>query len=222
MVDIETVRSTRRQLPMDHAPEIRQAGHQHHRRLADAHENPLRGGIGDAPPRPTWQIDHTLAAILQVEGVQCRTLAVVTDAGRDAEACALDDRYAVRPPSAFEDALRFISRGIEPRHACAAAVGGEDLSIVGDRSGDARKSRQRRDVSPRVVVDHLDAIARGVRDEHAARPGIERCVVKLAIESVGDLDDAKIFHAQSPRKPSVAQSLDCRLAGSLRIPVCSD
>src|SRR6516164_1806062 len=52
------------------------------------------------------------------------------------------------------------------------------------------------------------SIARGVRDEHAARSGVERRVVKFAVEAVGDFDDAKLFHAQAPRTTSVAQSLD--------------
>jgi hypothetical protein len=41
------------------------------------------------------EIDHALAAVLQVEGKQCWALAVVADAGRDPEAGALDDRGPV-------------------------------------------------------------------------------------------------------------------------------
>src|SRR5262249_35226630 len=132
----------------------------------------------------------------------------VTDAGRDADAFALDDRGTIRPRTAFENGLRFISRAVEPRDARRAAVGGEDLAVVGNGAGDARKSRQGRDVLSRIVADHLDAIAPGMGDARAARSWVERGVVKFANEGVGYFDDAKVFHAQSPRKPSVAQSLD--------------
>ena len=51
------------------------------------------------------------------------------------------------------------------------------------------------DVLARIVIDHLDAIACTVRNEHAARSGVERGVVKR-------LDDDP-------------------LSGSLRVPVSS-
>jgi hypothetical protein len=100
-----------------------------------------------------------------------------------------------RPRPAFENGPRCISYRVEPRHACGTAVGGEDLPVVGDHAGDARKSLQRCDVLARIVIDHLDAIACTVRNEHAARSGVERGVVKR-------LDDDP-------------------LSGSLRVPVSS-
>jgi hypothetical protein len=215
---------------MDDASEIGQARHQYHRRLADAQKDPLGRRIGHAPARPAGQIDRAPAAVFQIEGMQCRSVAVITNAGRDSDAGTLDDRGPVRSGPAFEDGPGLVSRCIQPGDACRATVGGKDLAVVSDRAGDAGKPRQRCDVFPHIVIDHLDAIARRVGDEHAARFGIERGVIKLAIQSIGNFDDAKLFHAQSPRQPSVAQSLDgmpsrgesaCPLSLSLATPAGS-
>ena len=46
----------------------------------------------------------------------------------------------VRPPSGFEDGPGFVGCGIEPGHARRAAIGREDLAIVGDRAGNAGKA----------------------------------------------------------------------------------
>ena len=84
-------------------------------------------------------------------------------------------------------------RGVEPSHARSTPIGGQNFSVVGDGAGNARKSWQRRDVLLGVVVDDLDAVARGVRDEHAPGFGIERGMIELAARSAGYFDDAKRF-----------------------------
>jgi hypothetical protein len=43
----------------------------------------------------------------------------------------------------------------------------------------------------RIVIDHLDAIARGMRNEDPTRSGIERGMVELAVLAVRNCDDAK-------------------------------
>ena len=68
---------------MRHRAEVGQAGHQHHRGLADAEEQPLGGGIGDAPARPSRQVDRHMLAIAQSEKLQRRGFSVVADAGGD-------------------------------------------------------------------------------------------------------------------------------------------
>ena len=114
-------------------------------------------GIGHAPTWPAWQIDRHLPAIVQPECVQRRSFPVVADAGDNPERKALDDGRAVRPCAGLEHGLGFERRSIQPGEACRAAIGDENFTVVGDGAGDTRKSRQRRDVFARIVIDHLDA-----------------------------------------------------------------
>jgi hypothetical protein len=106
-----------------------------------------------------------MLAVFQSKQLQRGGFSVDTDAGCDPEAGSGDDHSAIWSPAGFERGARFQSAGVEQCNAGAAAVGYQDLSVVGDRAGRARKSRQRRKVAAGVVVDHLNAIARGMCNE---------------------------------------------------------
>jgi hypothetical protein len=68
------------------------------------------------------------------------------------------------------------------------------MSVIGDRAGRARKSRQCCEMPAGVVVDHLDAVARGMRDEDAPALRIEGGVIKLAARGYGDCSDCVQRH----------------------------
>jgi hypothetical protein len=139
---------------------------------------------------------RALRGFLQIDDLQDRTLIYVANARGYADADTLDDSGAVRPWPRWEYGLDFIGRGVQPGDGRGAAIGCQDLPVIGDRTRNTGKPRQRRDVPLGVVVDHLDAIARGVRDEHAAGPGIERGVVEVAVLTVRNPDDADV-----PQRP---------------------
>ena len=178
---------------MRHLAKVGQARHQHHRGLADAEEQPFGGGVGDAPARPPRQVDRYMVAIVQSVELQRRRFSVDADAGGDSEAGSRDDHGTIRSPAGLERGARFQCAGIEQGDAGAAAVGDEDLSVVGDGAGHAGKSRQRRKVPAGVVVDHLDAVARGVRDEDAPALRIEGGVIKLAARGAWYGDGSDCF-----------------------------
>src|SRR4051812_21059335 len=123
--------------------------------------------------------------------MQRRSFPVVADAGDDPKRQALDDRSAVRPCAGLEYGFGLERRAIKPGEACRAAVRDKDFTIVRDGTGYARKSRQRRFVFTRIVVDHLDGVARRMRDEDATGFWIECGVVEGAVRSIQYLDDAK-------------------------------
>ena len=124
------------------------------------------------------------------------------------EAGSGHDHRAIRSRAGLEGGTGFQGVGIEQRDAGAAAVGDQDLSVVGDRAGHARKSRQRCDVPAGVVVDHLDAIARGVGNEDAPALRIEGGVIELAAGGAGYGDGSDCFQRHdgltAARAPSVA------------------
>src|SRR5882672_10899975 len=178
---------------MRHRVEVGQARHQHHRGLADAEEQPFGGGIGDAPARPSRQVDRYMVAILQSKKLQRRRFSVDADAGCNSKTGSGDDHGTIRAPASLVRGARFQSAGIEQGDAGAAAVGDEYLPVVGYGAGGARKSRQRCDVPAGVVVDHLDAIARSVRDEDAPALRIEGGVIKLAARGAWYGDGSDYF-----------------------------
>ena len=99
----------------------------------------------------------------------------------DAEAQVFDDCRAVGLSPRWKHALHFVGCGVEPSDGRRTAIGREDVAVVGDRAGHARKARQRGDVPLRIVVDHLDAVARSMRDEDAPGLRIECGVVEVAM-----------------------------------------
>src|ERR1700682_2593628 len=147
-------------------------------------------------------------AIAQSEELQRRRFSVVADAGGDREAGSSHDHSAVRSRAGLEHGSRFQVAGIEQRDAGTAAVGDQDLSAVSDGAGHARKSRQRRKVQAGVVVDHLDAIARGVCNKDAPALGIEGGVIELAARGTWYGDGSDYFQRHggltAPRALSVA------------------
>ena len=184
VIDIEPVGAAGRQRPVRDVAQVRQAGDQNHRRLADAQEHALGRRIGHAPARPPRQVDRRVAAVVEAVNLQRRTGVVVADAGDDAEILPFDDGRAVRPRAGLEHRLRLVGRRIEPGDTGRATIGQENFAVVGHGTGDAGKSRQSRDVLARIMVDHLDAVARGVGDEDAAGPRIERGMIEFAARGV--------------------------------------
>src|SRR5207245_4562066 len=148
---------------------------------------------GYAPPRPARQIDGHLLALVQAESMQCRSFPLVADAGDDPKCQALDDRSAVRPSAGLEHSLGLECRAVKPSEACRTAVRDQDFTVVGDRAGYAWKSRQRRFVLARIVIDHFDDVARSMRDEDPSGSWIERGVIEGAVRSVRNLDDAEVL-----------------------------
>jgi hypothetical protein len=122
-----------------------------------------------------------MLSIFQSKKLQRRDFSVDTDAGCDPEAGSGDDHSAIRSPAGFERGARFQSAGIDQGDAGTAAVGYQDLSVVGDGAGRSRKSRQRRDVFAAVMVYYLDAVARGVCNEDTPALRIEGGMIKLTI-----------------------------------------
>lgn len=101
-------------------------------------------------------------------------------------------RLTIAAPFGRGPEIDLVGGGVQPTDGRRAAVGGEDLAVIGNRAGNAGKSRQGRDVPLAVVIDHLQAIARGVRDEDAAGFGIERGVIEIAVARVRNCDNADL------------------------------
>jgi hypothetical protein len=80
------------------------------------------------------------------------------------------------------------------------------MPIVSDGAGDARKSRQRCDVPAGVVVDHLDAIARGVGNEDAPAVGIEGGVIEVAARGAWYGDGSDSFQRHDDLTPPCTPS----------------
>src|SRR5882672_12127175 len=139
-----------------------------------------------------------MSAIAQSKKLQRRRFSFVADARCDREAGSGHDHSAVRSRAGLEQGTRFQGAGIKKGHAGAATVGYQDLSVVSDGTGHARKSRQRRKVPAGVVVDHLDAIARGVCNEDTPALRIEGRVIKVATRGTwyGDGSDYFQRHVQ--------------------------
>src|SRR5437016_2661550 len=95
MVNVETMCATRWKLPVGEWAQIGQAGNQDHRRFADAQEYALGGRIGHAPSGPAGEIDRRLFTIIQVKSLQCRGLALISDAGDDPEGGPFHNRCAI-------------------------------------------------------------------------------------------------------------------------------
>ena len=142
--------------------------------------------------RPGRSIDTCLGP-LNSKSCKRRRFPVVADAGGDPEPGSGDDHGTIRSPAGLVRGARFQRAGIEQRDAGAAAVGDQYLPVVGDGAGHARKSRQRREVLAGVVVDHLDAVARGVRNEDAPALCIEGGVIELAALGVWYGDGSDCF-----------------------------
>ena len=142
--------------------------------------------------RPGRSID-TWLAIAQSEKLQRRRFSVDADAGGNSKAGSGDDHGTIRSPAGLVRGARFQRAGIEQRDAGAAAVGDQDLSVIGDRAGHARKSRQCCEMPAGVVVDHLDAVARGVRDEDAPALRIEGGVIELTARGARYGDGSDCF-----------------------------
>src|SRR5882724_2425431 len=92
---------------MRHRVEVGQARHQHHRGLADAEEQPFGGGIGDAPARPSRQVDRYMLAILQSKKLQRRRFSVDADAGCNSKTGSGDDHGTIRAPASLVRGARF-------------------------------------------------------------------------------------------------------------------
>ncbi len=91
------------------------------------------------------------------------------------------------------------------------------MSVVCDGAGHARKSRQRRKVPAGVVVDHLNAIARGVRNEDSPALRIEGGVIKLAARGAWYSDGSGYFQRHDDLTAFRAQSVALKKIGEWEI-----
>lgn len=66
------------------------------------------------------------------------------------------------------------------------------MARIGDHAGGLGKSVEGRDQAAGVMVDHLDAVAPGMRHKHAPRHGIEGTVIEGALDRVRKLDEADL------------------------------
>src|SRR5439155_25030809 len=128
--------------------------------------------------------------------LQGRRFSVDADAGCNSKTCSGDDHGTIRSPASLVRGAALQRASIEQRDAGAAPVGDQDLPVVRDGTGHARKSLQRRKVPAGVVVDHLEAIARGVCNEDAPALGVEGRVIELAAHGAwyGDGSDCFQWH----------------------------
>ena len=116
-----------------------QPGDKDHRGLADREEQPLAGGIGHAPARPPGKVDRVAQAAVEAQRVKRGTVAFVADAGCDRQTLPCNDRDAIRSRAGLESGPRFKAVGIDPSHACGAAVGYQDMPVFGDDAGGFRE-----------------------------------------------------------------------------------
>ena len=194
---------------MRHHAEVGQLRHQHHRGLADAEEDPLGRGIGDAPARPSRQVDRHVPAIAQSEKLQRRCFPVVADAGGDARgriaprsqrrsvaAPVLNTARVSKVPASSNAMLalpRLVTR-ICPSSATAPATPGNPGSVAM--------------CLPGVVVDHLDAIARGVCNEDPPALRIEGGVIKLTARGARYGDGSGCFQRHDDLT-ALARAIHC-------------
>ena len=129
---------------------------------------------------PVGKETFQFPAAIETERMKSWAGGVVPDASRNGEAALRHDCDAVRPRTRPEDRLRFQRQRVDPGKACGAPVGDEDHAFGGDDAGRFGKARQGRDVRAGVVIDHLDAVPSGVRDEDAPALRIERAVIERA------------------------------------------
>ncbi len=181
VIDVEAVRAAPGHLNCASSAQVGQAHDQHHRRLANAKKQALAGSISHAPARPSRQIDRRLPAIVRVRTAAARAFGVITDAGdnRPTRTCRRSQRRLGRAPVLKVAVVLSVSASTHG-NARRAAIGDDDLPVIDHGPGRARKSRQGREVPARIVVDHLDAVARRMGDEHAPGFRVERGVIERA------------------------------------------
>jgi hypothetical protein len=115
---------------------------------------------------------------IETQHLKFSTEGFVADAGNHGQPQLRHDRDAVWPRFGIEDSSPFKSVPINPYQACRPTTGHKDLTIVSNYAGGFGKVMQCADMPTGVMVDHLNAVAARVGDEHTTRFRIESSVVE--------------------------------------------
>jgi hypothetical protein len=115
---------------------------------------------------------------IEAESLKLGTLGFIADAGNHRQPQARNKRHSVWSRSGIEYNSRFKSVAVDPCQACRPAVGYKHLTLVSNYARRFWKILQCTDVPKGVMVDHLNAVAARVRNEHTARFRIERSMVE--------------------------------------------
>lgn len=108
----------------------------------------------------------------------------IADTGDNANSPPLQDGCSIRPRAGREDAFDFAGCGVQPGDRRCAPIGRKDLPVVGNRTGNPGKVRQRRNVCLTIEIDHLQAVPGRVRNEDAARLRVEGGVIEIAVQAL--------------------------------------
>jgi hypothetical protein len=103
---------------------------------------------------------------------------LVADTGNNREPPMRNNRDSVWSRSGREDCSGFKGVAIAPCLACRPAVGHKDLTLVSNYAGRFWKIVQCAHVPVRVMVDHFNAVAARVRNEHTTRFRVECSMVE--------------------------------------------
>jgi hypothetical protein len=127
---------------------------------------------------------------IETQHLQFGTVCFVADAGNYREPPMRYDRHSVWSRSGREDCSGFKGFAIEPYQACRPTVGHKYLTLVSNYAGRFWKIVQCTHVPVRVMVDHFNAIAAGVRNEHTTRLRVESSMVEKSTTRAGYFDNA--------------------------------
>ena len=180
-VDVEAVRAIGRNHPVSDFVEFRQPGGEHHRGIPDREEHARPLAIGDTPPGATGQIDRPPLAPIELQDLELGATGFVANAGNDRQASLRYDRNAVRPPAGVEHAPCLQRAAIDPDQACCSAICDEDVACISDHARRFWKALQRCEVAIPVMINDLETVSGGVRDEDAARFRLERAMVEQRV-----------------------------------------
>jgi hypothetical protein len=121
----------------------------------------------------------------EVDHLELGAACVIIDASGHREARPGDDRDTVGSRGGFKPRILLERRCIQPHQFRGSAIGHQNLPGIGDHSSGFRKALQARDMAPRLGIDHLEAVASGMRNEDAARRGLKGAMVKRAVDRAG-------------------------------------
>jgi hypothetical protein len=119
-----------------------------------------------------------LLASVETQHLKRGTHSLFSNARHNGYRALWHKRDAVGSRPGLENRLSFQCQRIDPGDARRSPVGHEDHAFGRDDTGRFRETRQRRDVPAFVMVDHLDAVSTGVRDEDTPALWIEGAVIE--------------------------------------------
>src|SRR5215217_1561416 len=175
---------------MLHLVQIGKPCDKNHGRFADREKHPLTGSVRHAPSRPPGEVDRVFLGTVKAQYLEHGTVVFISDGGGDRQRVLRQDRDAIWSKASFEDGPRFQTQCVNPSQACRPPVGYEDHPVVRHNPCSFWESRQRRDVSARVMIDDLDAVAPRVCQEDAAALWIESTMIERAARTAWYLDRA--------------------------------